>query len=85
MGPISSWAIPNNHGGHVSFADLQHAGYQPVELLETERCVACVALDGGAWWVWGGWNEDCQISDFGPLSDGFRYTFRYTFSLSDCM
>ena len=27
---------------------LQHAGYQPVELLETERCVACVALDGGA-------------------------------------
>ena len=36
---------PQKNGGHVSFADLQHAGYQPVELLETERCVA---LDGGA-------------------------------------
>ena len=47
-GPSPAGPSQTIHGGHVSFADLQHAGYQPVELLETERCVACVALDGGA-------------------------------------
>ncbi|CAL1141209.1 unnamed protein product [Cladocopium goreaui] len=34
---------PNETQGHVSFADLQHAGYQPVELLETERYLRDVA------------------------------------------
>eukprot|EP00435_Cladocopium_sp_Y103_P051095 s491_g15.t1 len=34
---------PEKTQGHVSFADLQHAGYQPVELLETERYLRDVA------------------------------------------
>lgn len=31
----------------------------------------------GPWWVWGGWNEDCQISDFGPTFRWFQIYFQF--------
>ena len=86
MGPISSWAIPNNPR-------------RPCVLCRPATCwvstggatgdweVRCMRCIG--WWGHGGFGADgmktVRFQILGQLSDGFRYTFRYTFSLSDCM